>query len=368
MTHKTVRIGIIGAGQIGKAHLRRYRDIPEAEIVALADINASEAQRVAAAHDIPNVYTDFREMLVRDDIAAVDVCLHNNLHRPATVAAFSAGKHVYCEKPMAGSFADAQAMMDASREYDKKLCIQINTLFKPETRAAKRLIDAGKLGKIYHARSYGHRRRNRPFVDGYGAMQFVQKAVASGGALYDMGIYHLGQLLYCMNNPRPLRVSGKIYQEIDMDKKRKKESGFDVDELGCAFIRMDNGITLDFIEAWAIHIDSFGKSFIAGNRGGISFNPFTYHTVECDMVMDGTFDLKREDYRFHKLNENEDAYDSAQKHWVAALQGRVPLEPIADVALTSMLISEGIYLSDERGEEVDAAEIRARSKSTAAEI
>ena len=107
-----VRIGVIGVGQIGKSHLRNYSEIDGAEIVAVADINDAEAQRVADLHAIPNVYTDFRDLLQRDDIEAVDVALHNNLHMPVTVAALEAGKHVYCEKPMAGAYIDAETMFN----------------------------------------------------------------------------------------------------------------------------------------------------------------------------------------------------------------------------------------------------------------
>src|SRR5438445_336120 len=80
-----IRIGVIGTGQIGKRHLSNYQEIEDAEIVAVADLNEPEAQRVAALHNIPNVYTDYRELLKRDDIQAVDVCLHNVLHRPEDV-------------------------------------------------------------------------------------------------------------------------------------------------------------------------------------------------------------------------------------------------------------------------------------------
>jgi predicted dehydrogenase len=96
-----IRIGIIGIGQIGKHHLETYQKVPGARVVALADINAPELARVAAAHGIKDTYADFRKLLAREDIQAVDVCLHNNLHMPVTKAALEAGKHVYCEKPMA---------------------------------------------------------------------------------------------------------------------------------------------------------------------------------------------------------------------------------------------------------------------------
>ncbi len=81
-----------------------------------------------------------------------------------------------------------------------------------------------------------------------------------------------------------------------------------------------------------------------------------------------TFDLAGADYRRHKLRENEDAYDNSQKHWIAALQGRVPLIPTSDIALRTMLIQEGIYLSDTLGREVSAEEVISESKSSAARL
>jgi predicted dehydrogenase len=106
-----VRIGIVGVGQIGKYHLGDYAKIPEAEVVAICDIDIPELNRVAGLHHISATYTDFRELLKRDDIEAVDVCLHINLHVPVTVTALQAGKHVYCEKPMAGANCDAEMML-----------------------------------------------------------------------------------------------------------------------------------------------------------------------------------------------------------------------------------------------------------------
>lgn len=111
-----IRVGIIGVGQIGKAHVREYQAIPGAEIIAVADINEARQNRVAAEYKIPNVYTNFHEMLKRDDIQAVDVCMHNNFHMPATVAALEAGKDVFCEKPMAGSWPHRRRQNAGNRQ------------------------------------------------------------------------------------------------------------------------------------------------------------------------------------------------------------------------------------------------------------
>ncbi|MFN2110144.1 MAG: Gfo/Idh/MocA family protein, partial [Anaerolineae bacterium] len=146
-----VRLGIVGVGQIGKSHLRNYQKVEGAEIVAAADINEAELSRVAQEFGIPDTYTNFRELLQRDDIVAVDVCLHNNLHMPVAVAALEAGKHVYCEKPIAGAYADGVTMVETAKATGNMLHIQLSTLYSKETKAAKYLIDGGHLGKIYHA-------------------------------------------------------------------------------------------------------------------------------------------------------------------------------------------------------------------------
>lgn len=367
MTDK-VRIGIIGVGIIGKSHLRNYQKIDGVEVVALADIDIPEGKRVAELFNIPNVYTNCHDMLKRDDIDAVDVCLHNNLHMPATVAALQAGKHVYCEKPMAGAFVDAETMYETAKVLGKKLAIQLGTLYSTETKAAKYLVDQGYLGKLYHARSTGFRRRGRPFVDGYGTSFFVQKQIAGGGAFYDMGVYHIANILYLLGNPKVLTISGKTYQETEIDPKRYEMSGYNVEELGMGFVRMENNISLDIIEAWAIHLDNFEGSSVIGSKGGVRLQPFGYYFNIGDLSINGTGDLGQFDYRLHNVHEIGDVYDSSQHHWVAALQGRVELLPLAEIALNTMLISEGIYLSERLGREVSADEVRAMSKSTSVDV
>ncbi len=363
-----VKIGIIGVGQIGKWHIENYSHIPGAELVAAADVNAAELAAVAAKNRIPHTYEDFREMLKREDIEAVDVCLHNNLHTPVTMAALAAGKHVYCEKPMAGSYADARAMHKAARKARLNLSIQLSTLFSKETRAAKLMIDSGRLGRLYHVRSTGFRRRGRPYVDGYGTSNFVQKEIASGGALYDMGVYHIAQLIYLLGLPEVESVSGKTYQEMDMNQARKKKGKFNVEELGLGFVKFAGGLTMDIIEAWAIYLNNLEGSSIVGSKGGLRLDPFSFHTTADDMDMNATFDLGGADYRWHQLGADGDAYDSPQHHWVAALQGRVKLLPTDTIALQTMLISEAIYLSDKLGREVRARDVEKASKSTALRI
>jgi predicted dehydrogenase len=363
-----IRLGIIGVGQIGKRHMATYQKITGAEIVAVADINKAELERVGAQADIPNIYTDFRQLLARDDIEAVDVCLHNNFHMPVTVAALEAGKHVYCEKPMAGAYVDALKMWQTAQATGRQVSIQLYPLFQNDTKAAKSLIDSGQLGRLYHARSMGYRRRGRPFVDGYGSPTFVQKAMAAGGAMYDTGVYNISRLLYLMDNPAVQRISGQTYQETEIDERRREMSRYDVEELGLGFVRFEGKLTLDIIEAWAVHMNPFEGSSLFGTDGGIRLEPFGFYRSLGDLDLDTTTNLDAFAYRLHTVRDNGHAYDGPQEHWIAALQGQIPLLPTAELALNTMLISEGIYLSSQMGREVTAEEVAAQSVSTAVAV
>ncbi len=362
-----LRVGILGCGQIAQHHMRMYRDISEVEMVACADVSKEAADKSAAEFGISTSLTSAQELLAMD-LDAIDVCLHNNLHMPATVAALKAGKHVYCEKPMAGSFADAETMLKTAASVGKQLHIQLSTLYSDECRAAKELIDLGELGTIFHARSTGHRRRGRPYVDGYGTPSFVQTKHASGGALYDMGVYHISQMLYLLGNPTVERISGKTYQEMDMDARRREISNYDVEELGLGFVRFTENKTLDIIEAWAINLGGIEGSSVVGSKGGVRINPFGFFRSFGNIDVNGTADLGSANYRWHNVGEDGLYYSESQRHWVAALQGLVPLIPTAEIALNTMLISEGIYLSNKLGREVTADEVRANSISTAGTI
>lgn len=352
-----LRVGIIGTGQIGKHHIRKYAEIQDVEIVGVCDLRQDEAARVAAQYNIPYVTTDYHELLARDDIAAVDVCLHNRLHMPVTVDALEAGKHVYCEKPMSWTYAESKKMYETAQRTGQKLSIQLATIFTPETHAAKRLIREDYLGKLYYAKCYTYRRRNRPFVDGYGTAQFVNKETSGGGTLLDMAVYSLGRMMHLLDAPEVLTVSGSAYQETGMYPDRREASGYNVEELGIALVRLAGGITLFLESSWAIHAGEPEGDYLMGAKGGVRLDPFTYFTTLADMEMDGTFDLKTADWRWHQVDPLYEAYDGPQKHWVWALLGRVPLIDTARYALRVSQITEGVYLSAQQGREVTAAEI-----------
>ena len=356
---KEINIALIGTGVIAHGHMQRYREIKGVNVVAACDINEKKLNAFCDKWNIPHRYADYRELLKRDDIAAVDVNLHNNLHAPISIAVMQAGKHCYCEKPMAGSYKDAAAMKAAAEKLGKMLHIQLAMIYGTGADAAKKLIAAGRLGKIYHARSYGYRRRGRPFVDGYAEKEFVQSEWAGHGALYDMGVYHLSQLLYLLGTPKMERVSGSVYQEIAME--RRAESNFDVEELGVGLVKFEGGLTMDMIESWAIHGGEFPGSSIHGSEGGLQINN-SENSVKYFSEIEGypavtKLDLGAEHYRRRKIDPSIWMYEDSQAHWIGALRGDCKLIDTPHIALQTMLVSEGIFLSHKLGREITADEI-----------
>jgi predicted dehydrogenase len=153
-----------------------------------------------------------------------------------------------------------------------------------------------------------------------------------------------------------------------MDEQRRQRANYDVEELGIGFVRFANDMTLDIIESWAIHLDNFESSYVVGSKGGVKLHPFGFFRSAGHLNLDATTDLDAAKFRWQAVQGDFDLYASSQHHWIAALQGKVELLPTAEIALNTMLISEGIYLSNQRNHEVTAEEVIAASRSSAATL
>lgn len=383
---KEIRIAFIGTGVISHQHVRKYLSIPNAKIVAACDIDSKRLNEWCDKYGIPEKdrYTDYSKLLARDDIDQVDVCVHNNLHTPLSIEVMRSGKVCYCEKPMAGSYYDAKTLYDAMKALDGTLEIQLGFVFSPASQIARRMVEKGDLGHVYHARSVGYRRRLRPGLDvppPHFSRDFVTRKWAEHGALYDMGVYHISQLLYVLGTPKLERVSGTVYQEIKPDPRVSAVQDIEVEEMGCGFARYENGLTMDIIETWAINMDDLGTSFIAGSKGGLRFLPLEImpltqrpvmglkfiteldgRTVTTDLEVGSESNVQYENI----INPSSVHYSSNQNQLVAYQLGLIDKRIDTPwLALQTMLVTEGMFLSGQLGREVTADEIEELSVSTA---
>ncbi len=252
MSKKDVlNVAVIGLG-MGRGHLSGYAECPRSRPVALCDIDEDRLAERAKGHDIPAsaLYSDYQKLIAdarKLELDAVSVALPNALHAPVVLAALNAGLHVLCEKPMAMTAQEARGMLDAARKADRKLGINFSFRFRPQSRALKRVVDAGEVGDIYYGRTVWHRRRGLPKFGGW----FGQKKLSGGGPVIDLGVHRMDLAMWLMGNPRPVTVSGSTYNVIGARLAEEQGKQFDVEDLGAALIRFDNGATLILEASWA---------------------------------------------------------------------------------------------------------------------
>lgn len=248
---KVLGVGVIGMG-MGGAHADGYDACERAELVAICDRDTDRLRQRAGEHSLAadRCFTDHCEMLSRAGelgMEAVSIALPNALHAPVTIAAFKAGMHVLCEKPMAMNATQARAMMAAGKKARRTLMINLSYRFHDHSRSLKRIVDSGALGEVYFGRTAWHRRRGMPGFGGW----FGQKKLAGGGPIIDLGVHRLDLAMWLMGNPRPVTVSASTYSHIGAAEARKRKKAFDVEDLGCALIRFDNGATIILEASWA---------------------------------------------------------------------------------------------------------------------
>jgi predicted dehydrogenase len=157
---KRYNIGMVGYKFMGKAHSHAYKEAPMAfpgtpvpVMKAICGRDRAGVERAAAQFGWETAVTDWRELVKRDDIDIVDINAPSDAHKDIAIAAAKAGKHVFCEKPLALNLADAREMLQAAEEAGVKHMICFNYRFAPAVQLAKKLVREGRLGRIYHFRA-----------------------------------------------------------------------------------------------------------------------------------------------------------------------------------------------------------------------
>jgi predicted dehydrogenase len=162
MTNKTeLRIGLIGCGFMGRTHTNGYKRVSDffsdltyrPVLKAVCSRNKDKVQAFADQWGYESVETDWKALIVRDDIDAVDICAPNNMHAEIAIAAAAAGKMILCEKPLARTLDEAELMVKAIEKAGVKNTVWYNYRRVPAVTLAKQIIDSGKLGKIFHYRA-----------------------------------------------------------------------------------------------------------------------------------------------------------------------------------------------------------------------
>jgi len=184
---RPVQIALVGAGEIGAVHARAHAAVPGTRLSVIYDVHAEQARRLAGPVEA-TVAPSFEAILGDPQVEGVDLCVPNHLHRALAVRALEAGKHVLCEKPIALSLDDADAMLAAAAASQRFLVIGQVLRFWPEYVVARRAVEDGSIGSPLMISS----RRMVSLLSGTpGADGWRRDPARSGGAVLDMQIHDL---------------------------------------------------------------------------------------------------------------------------------------------------------------------------------
>ncbi|NIO71448.1 MAG: inositol 2-dehydrogenase [Anaerolineae bacterium] len=191
MSTKRVNVGIIGAGRIGKLHAENlaYR-VPEAKIIAIADIFLEAAEKCAADFQIPSAVKDYREIMENPDIEAVIICSSTDTHARMIEEAAAAGKHIFCEKPIDFDLVRIDRALEAVDKAGVKLQVGFNRRFDPNFKRVREMVAAGKIGTPHILRITSRDPGPPP----------IEYIKVSGGIFLDMTIHDFDMARYLIGS------------------------------------------------------------------------------------------------------------------------------------------------------------------------
>jgi len=264
---KKLKVGIIGTGWIAEAHAIGFKEMPDVDIVAVADLIPGKAEKFCKEWGVDNVrfYPCHKSMLDTEDLDAVTVCTYNSTHAECTIYALEKGVHVLLEKPMCVTTEEALEIIAAEKKSEKILSIGFQPRFDPNMQKIKEIVQSGALGEVYYIQTGGGRRRGIP------GSTFIEKSTAGIGAMGDIGCYSLDMVLNAIGYPKPISVTGYMSDFFGKSSEYnpKDYERFNVEDFAAAFIRLEGGIILDFRISWAMHMDTTGDTLILGKKAAL---------------------------------------------------------------------------------------------------
>jgi predicted dehydrogenase len=323
---------------MGRHHIRGYRTHPNAEVVAVSDLDEERLQQRGDEYGVPTRYLSGEEMLQVEDLDVVSIATPNKFHMPLTIAALEAGCHVLCEKPMALSADQARQMLAAAEKASKRLMINFSYRFTEQSIALKDRVDAW----------------------------FGQKALSGGGPLIDLGVHRLDLALWLLGYPKPVWVMAGTYNPIASVLAEREGVPYDVEDLAVAMIKLENGAMLEVEASWAANIQErelmetraswaaniqereLMETRLLGTKGGLvqrNRNETYEFEAEIYIERDGAqFDLR--------LHSPPKRTRNAMYHLIDSIVRDEPHTATGEEGLLVMEILDAIYASAEKGEPV----------------
>ncbi|MBT6144424.1 MAG: Gfo/Idh/MocA family oxidoreductase [Gemmatimonadetes bacterium] len=249
-----VRTAIIGAGAMGRQHAQWLAPIPEAQVVAIVDPHIPSAHKLAASAEAgTQVFAEVEPMLAAVAPEYVIVASPPRFHAEQSIAAFSAGAHVLCEKPLCMSVAEGQAMEMAAHKAGRLFTVGLQMRQSPAEQAVHRFLSDGGLGDIYHTRVWGGHIMSYPW-----GRYFHRADMSLGGVIAATTVHPLDAVYWLLGAPEIATVSASTFRRIDKMPDppvhfEGEVSEVTVEDFAHAHVRLAGGSSLSIEGNWLQH-------------------------------------------------------------------------------------------------------------------
>jgi predicted dehydrogenase len=277
-----VRVGLIGGGFVSDLHAEAFQEVPEAELVAVCNVNKAALDPFARKWKIPHTFSDHRKLLERKDVDMVVLGIPNHLHQEVAVAAAEARKQIVVEKPLAHTLEAGLAMVMAAKKNKVKLMYAETLCFSPKYGRAKRLVDEGAVGKLYMVKQ--GEKHSGPHSD-----WFYDVSRSGGGAMMDMGCHGIEWSRWMYDKQKVKSVVAHCQRIYHTDRCKGEDNSVIV-------LEFEGGGIAVIEDSWVKHGGMDDRVEIFGTEGAIY----------CDLLHGSsmeTYSLKGYGYAMEKASE-----------------------------------------------------------------
>ena len=331
---ETIGVALIGSGYIAHYHARGLAELGDVEVPILCSLDGKAAKEFASQYGISKVTDKIKDLLGRKDIQAAIIGTPNKFHTPYAIELIQNSIDVFVEKPMAVSALQGAEMIECARKNERILMVGHMWRFDTEVNYIRDIVQSGKLGEIFKTKGYGIHENWGP--TGW----FIDKDLAGGGALADMGVHAIDTVRYILGDPEPKEVYAKISTSF---------GDYNVDDTGIVMITWETGV-VSIIESgwWHPHADGPEASTqVFGTKGYASLFPTFWKQKKGE-----DFEKIVPDMPERKEHCDQVMYSRQMKHFIECVRNHK--EPVSGMmeGKTVLRIVDAAYESAKSGKVV----------------
>jgi predicted dehydrogenase len=330
-----IKLGVIGGGAIAQViHLPLLKKIEGVRIVALSELDHQRLQILGKQHGIPNLYTEFADLLKDPDVDGVDICTSTNTHFEIALAALNANKDVLIEKPPTINYGQCETLARVAEERGRIVLAAMNNRFRTDFMMLKSYVAEKQLGEIFYVNAVWHKKEPSTKV------RMNSKPGALQGVMLDLGIVLVDLALWLMDFPKVSAVNAAFFS------RRFKR----VEDTALVTIRTKEGAMIRLDASWGLQQP--GESFqfeVYGTKGTATLNPLVLHHLVKDELVSLTPVQSRQ-----SKDENvfKRSYETELNNFVRYLAGMKSDVPTITEMCHVMKVVDAAYASARKGNAV----------------